>query len=271
MPEPNPTPTRDSPVGFFVLTFLLSLPFYALATLAHLDVVGAPETAALYIALFTVTPIASASVLTFRREGRGGLKRLLGRIFDARRIAGRRWYAVIVLLPPLIFLLSVGGTALSGAPLPPPMAPPLALPAVFVFFFLLATGEEVGWMGYAFGRMRAPGGALGAALVLGVIWAFWHLPFFVFLMPDPVVLTAQMLTLLGGRVLLVWIFNNTGKSVFAAIAFHAADNTALVTMPEINAITPWGPVVLCGLILVAAAVVTFLWGPRTLARYRFGG
>jgi hypothetical protein len=65
-----------------------------------------------------------------------------------------------------------------------------------------------------------------------------------------------------------WIFNNTGQSVFAAILFHAADNTALVTLPEINAITRWGVIVHCGLVLVAAVVVTIVWGPRTLARYR---
>jgi hypothetical protein len=58
-------------------------------------------------------------------------------------------------------------------------------------------------------------------------------------------------------------------SVFAVILFHAADNTALVTLPEVQAISPWGAVVTCGLVLAAAAVVTLLWGPRTLARFRF--
>ena len=67
---------------------------------------------------------------------------------------------------------------------------------------------------------------------------------------------------------MAWIFNNTGKSVFAAILFHAVDNTALVTFPEIKAIKPWGSIILCGLVVVAAAVVTVLWGPRSLARYR---
>ena len=73
--------------SFFALTFLLSAPFYLLATLAHLSIVGEPGMAALYIALFTVTPIASASILTYRRRGKSGLKELLGRIFDFDRIA----------------------------------------------------------------------------------------------------------------------------------------------------------------------------------------
>ena len=124
-------------------------------------------------------------------------------------------------------------------------------------------------MGYAFERMQARGSALRAALVLGMIWALWHVPFFVFMMPDPLVLTSQVLALVGTRVLVAWVFNNTGKSVFATILFHAVDNTALVTFPEIKAIKPWGSVILCGLVMVAAVGVTLLWGPRSLARYRF--
>ena len=102
-----------------------------------------------------------------------------------------------------------------------------------------------------------------------MIWAVWHVPFFVFMMPDPVVLVAQLFTLVGTRVLAGWIFNDTGKSVFAIIVFHAADNAALVTMPEIQAISPWGAVVHSGFVLAAAFVVTLLWGPRTLARFKF--
>ena len=91
------------------------------------------------------------------------------------------------------------------------MAPLLALPAVFLFFFLLATGEEAGWMGYVFEPMQARAGALRAALVPGMIWALWHVPFFVFMMPDPIVAGAQLLMLVGNRVLVVWVFNNTSR------------------------------------------------------------
>ena len=261
--------TKESPVAFFVLTFLLALPFYILNALAYSNVLFEPEMGVLYVSLFTLTPIASASILTFRSSGRDGVKKLLGRIFDLKRIAKKSWYAAILLLMPLIFMLSLGVMVMSGAPVPAALTPVAALPGVLLFFFILAAGEEVGWMGYAFEPMQARGGALKASLVLGVIWAAWHVPFFIFMMPDPVILLAQLLTLVGARVLLAWIFNNTGKSVFATIVFHAADNAALVTMPEIQAISPWGAVVHCGFVLVAALVVTLLWGPRTLARFKF--
>jgi len=259
----------DSPAAFFALTFLLSVPIYVLNSLAYLNIVGRPQMGAVYISLLTATPIASASILMFRSHGIRGLKQLLGRIFDFKRIAKSRWYVVIVFLTPVIFLLSLGVMIVSGAPISPALAPLVALPAVFPFLFLLGAGEEVGWMGYAFEPMERRSGALRAALVLGMVWAFWHVPFFAFTFPDPVVLSAQVLTLVGTRVLIAWVFNNTGKSVFAAILFHAADNTALVILPEVNTSSPWGAVLVCGFVLSAAVVVTLLWGPRTLARYRF--
>lgn len=265
----HPLPENDSPGIFFALTFLLSLPFYVLNALAYMKIIGGPEIGPLYIALFTVTPIVSASILMFRSRGRRGMVELLRRIFDFKRIAKSRWYIAILFLAPLIFVLCFGGIVLLGLQISPAMVPFLALPVVLPFFFLLAAGEEVGWMGYAYEPMQAKGGALRAALELGVIWAFWHIPFFIFMMPNPVVLTAQVLTLVGNRVLVAWIFNNTGKSVFAAILFHAVDNTMLVALPEFKASSPWGAVVLSALVLVAAGTVTLLWGPRTLARYRF--
>lgn len=265
----EPSSSSDFPAAFFALTFLLSLPFYILHTLAHLHILGKPEIGPAYAVLFTGTPLVSAAILNFRCRGLCGVKQLFRRIFDFKNIAARRWYAPVLLLPPFIFLLSIGVMFLAGMPLPDSMAPLIMLPAVFLVFFLMATGEEVGWMGHAFEPMQARAGALRAALVLGMIWAVWHVPFFVLVMPNTIVAGAQLFMLMGNRVLVAWVFNNTGKSVFATILFHAMDNTALVCLPNVNAITPWGTVSLCGFTLIVAGAVTLLWEPQTLARYRF--
>ncbi|MFC2134357.1 CPBP family intramembrane glutamic endopeptidase [Bacteroidota bacterium] len=261
---------NKSIIAFFLLTFLLSIPFYILNVLASINIVGEPEMGGLYIALFTLTPITSASILTFRRHGISGLKKLLSRTFDFRRITKKRWYIIIILISPLIFLLSLLGIVLSKSQIPDPLTPLVMLPAVFLFFFLLAAGEEVGWMGYAFEPMQERYKALLAALMLGIIWALWHLPFFIFMMPDLVDLTAQLLILIGIRLVAVWIFNNTGKNVFAVILFHAVDNTALVTFPEIKAVTPLGSLLVCGFVILTAIIIIMLWDAGTLTQYRFG-
>ncbi len=252
------------------MTFVLATPFYILNALAYLEILGEPRIAPIYIAVFTVTPIASASLLTFRQRGKAGLKKLLWRILDFKRIGDYRWYAAIFLLPAVIALLSLGGSILSGVDLPPGTAPLVALPLVLSLFFVLAAGEEVGWMGYAFDPMQARYGALQAALGLGVVWAIWHVPFFVFMMPEAIVFTAQLVTLASTRVLIAWVYNNSRRSVFAATLFHAAGNALIITLPETSTTGVLGPAISCVLVLSAAIVVTYLWGPRTLARYRFG-
>jgi membrane protease YdiL (CAAX protease family) len=145
----------------------------------------------------------------------------------------------------------------------------MAAPLLLIFFFVLAAGEEVGWMGYAFETMQARSSALRAAILLGIIWALWHVPFFIFMMPDPFVLCTRVIILIGVRILFAWTYNNTGKSVFAVILMHACDNTALMSMPKIDDIIPMGIVVHGSFILTSAIIVAVLWGERTLSKYRF--
>ncbi len=65
---------------------------------------------------------------------------------------------------------------------------------------------------------------------------------------------------------MVWLYNNTGKSVFAVAVFHAALNLSYMLFPVHGS---HFDVRLGGLVMAfAAALVTVVWGPRTLARHR---
>ena len=71
------------------------------------------------------------------------------------------------------------------------------------------------------------------------------------------------------RVFLTWIYNNTGKSVFAAAMAHAMLN--LVWIGPFQDFGPGGyPYhalrISTLLMAVVAIIVTVAWGPRTLAR-----
>ncbi len=72
----------------------------------------------------------------------------------------------------------------------------------------------------------------------------------------------------AGRVLTVWIYNNAGKSVFAATLFHATSNVSWQLFPNFG--SHWDPRIVAPIVVVVAAIATFLWGPKTLARYRYG-
>ena len=254
---------RRDATAFFYLTFALSVPFYVLSALAHLEIILEPAAGPLFIGLFTITPIAAAWLMTSRREGKAAARALLRTAADRRWLADKRWASAVLLLIPALYVVACGFVLLVSDDVPAALIPMAALPATLIFFLVLATAEEVGWMGYAYGPMATKHGGLVAALRLGVVWGLWHAPFFVF-MVDGVTLVADVLALVGTRVLIVWIFENTNWSVSGSIVAHAVSNVAFLSLPDFRAVAPLGSVVLCGLVLVLAVVVAKRTEARTL-------
>jgi len=266
----NGTQKNKFAVAFFVLTFLFTLPAYTLVALATNNIIFTSEMVYFFIPLTAPAPIAAALILTSKENGWGGAKKLLGRAFDLRRIAKKIWYAPTLFLVPFIFFLALGLMIIIGKQIPAAQFPVVMLPVLFIAFFVMALGEEVGWMGYAFEPMQSQGNAFKATLLLGLIWAAWHLPFYLFMIANPVFIIAQILLLIGLRFLHVWIFNNTGKSVFATILFHAVYNATNGALPNYQVSMPLGVVITSSFVLIAAIVVTILWGSKTLAQFRLG-
>jgi membrane protease YdiL (CAAX protease family) len=132
--------------------------------------------------------------------------------------------------------------------------------------------EEPGWRGYALDRLQALYSALGASLLLGVIWALWHLPLFFIegtyqnlLGPGSWQFWLFFVAILPGSVTYTWIYSNTCRSVLAVILFHSFGNAAgeLLSIEGAEQVAAF----VSGLVL--AVLVTVLWGARTLARGRY--
>jgi membrane protease YdiL (CAAX protease family) len=188
------------------------------------------------------------------------------------------WYAVALLgwgaVDGVLVLLNV----LAGGAVPPapPLSTWLSLPAVFLVTALLRGGldEEVGWRGLALPRLQARYGALPASLLLGLIWAAWHLP--LWFIPGqgqaeqsfPVFVLSVLLL----SVVLAWLYNSTGGSLLIVVLAHAANNvTFRVFGQAVSALPPeavrLSPLV--GDVLLPVAVVALLailTDPRTLTR-----
>jgi membrane protease YdiL (CAAX protease family) len=156
---------------------------------------------------------------------------------------------------------------LMGESLPEPLFPMAAAPVAFLAFFFFALLEEVGWMGYAFDGMQKRWSALKASLVLGVVWAAWHIPLYLLAGLDPVWIAGQLLSLVAIRILMVWIYNHTGKSVFGVILFHAVYN--LCAMLITSFYTSLGHSLTSVYIILSALFVALLWDSATLAQFRF--
>ena len=164
-------------------------------------------------------------------------------------------------------LLSYEVMRLLGRPLPEPQIPFLAIPIFFLVFFIGAIGEEVGWSGYAIDPLQGRWGALQASLILGSVWAIWHVVPYIQAHNAPAWIAWQCLGTVGSRVIIVWLYNNTGKSVFVAILYHAMLNVSEFLFPNYG--SHYDPAITGIIIIITAAIVTFFWGAKTLARYTF--
>jgi uncharacterized protein len=164
-------------VTFFILAFAITwVVWVPRAVGVPVGLVGqvwtwAPAIAALLAAAFT--------------GERAAIRDLGARLVRWR--VGWRWYLVGILGPAVFSLVVAGLYALlsgSSAAVPPVLrgeVPLLLAPLLVPLFLMILTltdglGEELAWRGFALPRLLTRHNALVASLILGILWALWHLP-----------------------------------------------------------------------------------------------
>ena len=257
-------PASKSSLTFFLLVFALSIPFWLAGPAAERLLRREVPFALPLSALQAVNPMLAALVLVYVGQGRAGARELLKRAFDYERIKSKVWYAPVLCLWPAAMFLEYGLMHLTDAPLPEARVPVLILPVLLILFFVAGACEELGWQGYAFGRLRGRRSALEAGLILGAIWAAWHVVPLAQSRRAPAWIVWQCLGMLPFRVLIAWLYENTGRSVFAASLFHATSNVSQFSFPNYG--SHYDPFVACLILTFAAATATFFIRPGTEQR-----
>lgn len=259
----HPNASQENlPLKFFLLVFILSIPIWLIGGNRLPLPINLPASS-----LQVYNPLIAASILSYRRYGLDGVKELLKKASDPQKTKNKIWYIPSLFLMPLIYFLSYAIMRLTGLPLPDPKIPWLMAPVFFLVFFITAVGEEVGWTGYATDPMQNRWGALKASIILGIVWAIWHIVPDVQNRQTANWIVWHRLSSVAIRILIVWIYNNTGKSVLAAILVHTMDNVSWSLFPNYG--SHYNPFVTGVITIVAAVIVTLGWGPKTLARYRY--
>jgi len=230
VPSNQETIIRRYPVvTYFALTFLISWTG-ALAVAAPHLIRHQPLPQMTGILMFPVMllgPSLAGIVLTRIVDGKSGLRALFSQVF--RGWVAPRWYTALV-LPPVLVLTVLLFLERFVSPVYAPnrffMGILFGIPAGFL--------EEIGWTGYAFPKMRSESNGLAPSILLGLLWALWHLPVINYLgtaTPHgaywlPFFL-AFSLAMTAMRVLIAWIYTNT-KSVLLAQLMHVSSTGSLV-------------------------------------------
>lgn len=230
-PTEKSAPAFGSSPMFFLLTFAVTwscwIPIVTVPISEH------TLTRAILLTVGIFAPSLVALSLTAWTKGESGIRALLGRMFQWE--VGARWYLFAVgytlsikLLVTLIYRLGTHTWPHFGT------VPLYIIPFAILISTPVQSGEEIGWRGYALPRMAPRLGLGWASIILGIIWATWHLPLFYLPGSDTYhqsfIVYATQVTAIS--VAMAWLWEKTGKSLLLTMLMHAAINNTQDIIPS---------------------------------------
>ncbi|MFC4990093.1 CPBP family intramembrane glutamic endopeptidase [Saliphagus infecundisoli] len=251
---------------FFGLTLALS---WAVWVPGAVDIVEYGALVSGIIVVGGFGPLVAAAIVTWLVGD--SLRSWAGQVLDWR--VRPRWYLAAVGIP----LLVVAGAVLVYVVLGNSIGRSEILQEVPIYGVVLIHGlsmvsvflvgggqEELGWRGFALPRLLEQFTAVSASLVIGAVWAVWHLPLFVLEGSGQYggSFVPYLIGLLALSILFTWVYRATGRSVLLVMILHASYNASAgsmeVLLPIQNAAAlSW---VLAGIMWVLAIGLIVVYG-----------
>ena len=266
------TTLNTQPVGYkakafearnLILYFLIAfLPVFVVVLVAAgiLDFPSNPGPGLkILFAVAQFSPLIAALVMTAATEGKAGLQALWKRFWN--RDLSLKWLLVILLFNPMVRLIANLISRAAGGEHYPFLEPNFL--SLLLLGIIIGIQEEVGWRGYALPRFQARWGALTSSIILGAIWAPYHIGNWLLGERTDSFLEFSLWIILIS-IFTTWIFNNTNGSILAAVLFHAVVTNGIVGCCGVS----WAMELLLGIYLVAAIIIVAIFGPKNLVRQK---
>ncbi len=249
---------------FYILAFALSWCIKIPVSISVTDNI-------LFRLLSSFFPAIAALVTAAIIAGRQGVGDLLRQASRLR--VSPIWYLAALVIPIVLSLLALVLVVPFGETFPAFDVPGIKfLPELFLAIFF-DLGEELGWRGFALPRLQGRFNPVVAGLIVGLLWWAWHLPEVLAgpasglsLQQDISRELRDLVQDLAISILMTWIYNGTGKSVFLATLFHISTSllAQFLVLPHTFNITP-SDILFSVLLWIAAAAVILLTRPAPLA------
>jgi membrane protease YdiL (CAAX protease family) len=239
---PRRTQLRNSRIAmFFLIAYAISWTAWITLFARHLPPFAWPGRW-FYLAA-VLGPHGAALVSTAVEGGSAELGAFYRRL---TRQVPFRWAIAAICIPPIIYLVRDAMSV--GFHLPHDSffhRPPRTVMALVLGQLAVVLGEEPGWRGFALPRLVGRYGPIVGTLILGIAWAFWHLPLFI-IPGTPQHGTGFLpfaLELVAWSMIMTLIVIHARGTVVAAMLFHASANLCAFTMwqpdSQLFALGPW--------------------------------
>ncbi|SET48268.1 hypothetical protein SAMN05216389_11276 [Oceanobacillus limi] len=219
-------------VKFVILSYVIFLVFFTAIGIGML--VGAPESITTILQILSAWSSTFAFVILFPKIYPGRkLKDFIKELF-AQKLKLSVFFCVVfvqlmIIVGTIILLTNTTDTQVTAS---------------FTGFGLLflafidnlvrgPLGEELGWRGYALNELQKRYSPLKAALLVGVLWGFWHTPLWFASGYTGVELIKYIALFMIGIVsfsIFVTLFYNLNKNLVIPIVSHQIFNFSLVVM-----------------------------------------
>lgn len=266
-----PTTHQRELIAYFALAYAISWSIQIPIALSAHNLIPIRVPLSLhYLAAFG--PAGAALIVTFAGSGLAGVQQLLRGLTKWR--VGREYALFAGITPPALFAVAVLASRLTQGAWPDlgqlgqvDYLPYLGVvPALALWLLTFGLGEEIGWRGFALPRLQATRSAFGSTLLLGSLWAGWHLPAQFYrdtLSGVGLLLGINMLLLsvMAAAFVFTWLYNGSQGSLLLVVLFHGWYNFLAVSAAG----GEYSAMVMSALIVIWAVRVVNGFGHANLA------
>lgn len=261
---------RLSVIVFFLIAFGVPWGTLISASMRH---VAVPETKISFVVGMAFCSVGGV-VATYIEAGRSGVKELARRCVLYKVSALWWFYALFLSLTVFAVAEIIYGAAHGKVGPITPMVLFRQWWLIFIFIFGLfqgPLGEELGWRGFLLPRLLEKCSPLKASVILGLVWAVWHMPagmliggpYYFRAVAGTLLFTASTIAL---SILMTVLFLHTRGSVLLAIAMHWSVIPGKYIVESLFPTSQEPPDWLRAVVLIALAVaVVALLGKRLSA------
>jgi len=228
------------PIRFFVITFLWSWALLGIIIFirqGNSQEVMFPSSGIEYVLVFfgALGPAVGAIISIYTIEGKNSFKKFIKSFFSLK-FGWKVWL--------LIFLI-LGISSITAWIIPEFFGEERLqtyLPSVYIFpiyilmmVFYGGGQEEIGWRGYISPYLEKKFGLITGGLILGIIWALWHLPLFFISGSSQSYMNffVFMLMCIGYSYLFSWIVKKSDDHLFSGLVVHGVANSFAALFPFI--------------------------------------